>query len=155
MVRSSGAQANNTGRNLEIFVAGILDQYGYQEVRSADFDVSLSKRKRIWARQYPIGLSIYGTKIRCDFKLWCPVKWPQGLCIETKWQQTPGSVDEKFPYLVENIRYCYKCPVIILADGGGCKPGARKWLAGCVDNVHLLHVFTMAGFQKWVNQDKL
>ena len=49
--------------------------------------------------------------------------------IECKWQQSSGSVDEKFPYLYLNcIEKMPEPTIIIIVDGGGAKPGAVEWL---------------------------
>ena len=76
------------------------------------------------------------------------------MVIESKWQQSSGSVDEKFPYLVLNIRERYPCATIIVLDGGGFKKGAEEWLRRQV-NDKLVHVFNMMEFQKWSNSDEL
>lgn len=48
--------------------------------------------------------------------------------IECKWQQSSGSVDEKFPYLFLNCTEKMTEPhVIVLLDGGGAKQGAIDW----------------------------
>ena len=49
--------------------------------------------------------------------------------IECKWQQSSGSVDEKFPYLYLNcIEKMPESTIIIIVDGGGAKEGAVEWL---------------------------
>ena len=78
--------------------------------------------------------------------LYHPVKHPGKLIIECKWQQIAGSVDEKYPYTVQNIRERYPCRTIILLDGNGYKPGAKEWLCSQVDD-KLLAVFSMSEFQ--------
>ena len=48
--------------------------------------------------------------------------------IECKWQQSSGSVDEKFPYLFLNCTEKMTEPhIIVLLDGGGAKQGAIDW----------------------------
>ena len=101
--------------------------------------------------QYPIGIGIYGLPIFADFFLVGAPRFPAGLAIEVKWQQSPGSVDEKFPYLVHCIRECYPCPTVIIADGGGQRPGAIQWLRGqCQGN--LFAVYTLGEFLAWANR---
>ena len=77
--------------------------------------------------------------------------FPEGLIIECKWQQSKGSVDEKYPFTLFNI-FKIGVPTIILLDGGGYKPAAMKWLKDQVDpNRALIGVYNMAEFQKKVN----
>lgn len=95
--------------------------------------------------QYPIGTGIYGLPIFADFLLAGAPGFPAGLAIEVKWQQSPGSVDEKFPYLVHCIQACYPCPTVIVADGGGQRPGALAWLRGQCQG-KLFAVYTLVEF---------
>jgi hypothetical protein len=83
--------------------------------------------------RYPIARSIYDTKLYCDFVLFHPTRHPDNLIIESKWQQSRGSVDEKFPFLVANIRDRYPHATIIVLDGGGYKKQADLWLRAQID----------------------
>ncbi|MFH1291917.1 MAG: PD-(D/E)XK nuclease superfamily protein [bacterium] len=104
--------------------------------------------------QYPVAKSLYETQLYCDFIIYHPEKHEKCLIIESKWQQSAGSVDEKFPYLVLNIRERYPCSTIVVLDGGGYKKGAEKWLRDQIDD-KLIHIFSMMEFQKWSNSEEL
>lgn len=106
---------------------------------------------RLFVAQYPIGHSIYGLPLQTDFWISGAPGYPNGLAIEVKWQQSQGSVDEKFPYLALNIKQCYPCPALVIADGGGQRPGALQWLRGQAEG-NLLGVFTLAEFLAWANR---
>ena len=134
--RSQGALANSSGRVAESMIEAMLSGLGYFPVR-----------------QHKIGLGIYGTPIQADIWLNWARGFPNGLIIESKWQGSSGSVDEKYPYLVENIRRCYPCPVIILADGDGARPGAIQWLKQQIDGAHLFAVFTLKELVTWGNRN--
>ena len=81
--------------------------------------------------------------------------------IECKWQQSNGSVDEKFPYLYLNcIEALPEKEIVIIVDGGGAKVGAITWLQETVkskkytsdyNNDKIIHVFSLAEFIKWAN----
>ena len=90
----------------------------------------------------------------CDFHLFHPEKHPDGLIIESKWQQSVGSVDEKYPYLVLNIKTKYPAKTIIILDGRGYKPKAKIWLRSQIGN-NLIAVFDMSEFQVWANKGGL
>ena len=78
-------------------------------------------------------------------------KFPNDLIIECKWQQSSGSVDEKYPFLFFNIVHT-GVPTIVLMDGGGYKPAAMQWLKDQVSKTGaLIAVWTMAEFHKEVN----
>ena len=67
-----------------------------------------------------------------------------GLIIECKWQESGGSVDEKFPYLNMNIQNSYPAPTIVVIGGEGMKEGAINWLKQQVnDNHNLLAVHNL------------
>lgn len=149
-----GEKANLTGKTLEGFIEHILQQKGYTRIEHKDFKAACCLEQPIYARQFPIGNGIYDTPIKCDFIAHHPIKYPDCLVIESKWQESSGSIDEKFPYLVLNIKERSPYPTVIVLDGGGCKPRAETWLRSQVGG-NLLHVFNMMEFQRWSNNDAL
>ena len=136
MIRSQGAKAQSSGKVAESMIDAMLIRLGYAPIR-----------------QRVIGIGIYGTPIQADILIERAPGFPAGLIIESKWQGSGGSVDEKYPYLVENIRHCYPCPVIILADGDGARPGAIRWLKSQVDGVNLYAVFSLKELVTWCNHN--
>ncbi len=155
MAETQGGRANMTGNRLERFIENNLIACGFAKVKDkiALVNAKRSFTKPSYASQVNIGNTIYGTDLICDFLLFHPRKWPEGLVIEAKWQQVGGTVDEKYPYFVLNI-WSSEYETIFVLDGGGYRPGAERWVrARQKDN--LLHVFNMAEFQKWVNQGNL
>lgn len=152
---TQGGQANYTGTQLQEFVYNRLQERGYKVIDRKRFDTAIYFGQPLFAVEYAIGKSIYGTQQFCDFILFHPEKWPDGLVIEAKWQESAGSVDEKYPYLVLNIQMNYGKPTILLLDGGGYKPGAEKWVRAQAKSGFLKNVFNMGQFQKWVNKGNL
>lgn len=150
-----GAQAHYTGTILEKFVMDRLQERGYMFIHHARFVPARFLEQPFYTRRFHVGKSIYDTAQYCDFILYHPDKWPNNLIIESKWQQTGGSVDEKFPYLVLNIQLRYPSPTILLLDGGGYKSGAEKWVRSQAGHGNLLQVFNMQQFQTWVNKGNL
>ena len=132
-----------------------LIEKGYAFTDKRKFNPARILEQAIFTDQFiiPKG-SIYDQDVRCDFILYHPTKHPKCLVIECKWQESAGSVDEKFPYFVQNIKDRYPYATIVLIDGGGCKPKAKEWLKKQEDG-KLIHVFTMSEFQKWSNSDEL
>ncbi len=155
MTTSQGAKANLTGNALERFIENILLDCGYLRVKDKKRLVNAAPgvAQPSYARQVHIGTTIYDTRLICDFLLVHPQRWREGLVIEAKWQQSSGSVDEKYPYFVHNI-FASEHATILVIDGGGYKPGAVEWLRR-MQRGNLLHVFHMADFQRWVNQGNL
>jgi hypothetical protein len=160
-------RAESTGSVAESTVRGVLTGRGYVELpiheahaaepateQTAMF-LDFARRPRparLFVAQYPIGSSIYGLPLSADFWVRDTRHFPEGLAIEVKWQQSTGSVDEKFPYLVHNIKECYPCPALVIADGGGQRPGALQWLRAQAGG-NLLAVFSLAEFVAWANRN--
>lgn len=132
---SQGARASRNGRTAEHVIADILTRHAVA-----------------YQRQHPIGTGIYGTPIRADFYLPTLIGFPDGLVIESKWQDVGGSADEKLPYLVANIIERYPCPTIVVIDGGGFRAGALAWLRTKVDGVRLYAVYSLTQFMSWTNR---
>lgn len=132
---TQGGRAGSNGASAEDTISDILTRKGHRH-----------------ERQKGIGQGIYGTMLRADFFLEQVSGYPDGLIIESKWQETMGSVDEKLPYLVENIRICYPCPAIIVVGGGGMRPLALAWLKRQADGNRLAAVFTLEEFLTWANR---
>lgn len=145
-----GTRANYTGNQLQKFIFNTLTQKGYFLVDRKHFNPAKYMEQAIFCPEFPVGENIYGTPTTCDFILYHPQKHPDCLIIEAKWQQSAGSVDEKFPFLVANIKEKYPHATVIVLDGGGYRDKAEDWLRGQV-NDKLLKVMNMREFQKWAN----
>jgi len=128
------ARANRAGRIAEDVLAEVLRSIGLQ------FD-----------RQVVIGATIYGYHLRVDFVVRNFARFPMGLAVESKWQDVDGSVDEKFPYLVANIRQQCPIPAVVIVHGGGHRSGAIDWLRACCDD-RLVGVYTLEQFISWAHR---
>lgn len=128
---SQGKQATQSGRTLEDLIWNVLLDHGCTVIR-----------------QHPIGAGLYGHPIKVDFFVTGIGKYPNGLIVESKWQEMPGSVDEKFPYMVENIKQYYPCPTIVVYGGSGSKAGALRWLKRQTDE-KLIGVFSIDELLIW------
>jgi hypothetical protein len=149
-------QAQGTGTVLENQIVALLQTKGYislavpKKERLAAF-ISAAGRK-IYIQQAHLGNGIYGTDIYTDFILNVPSLAISQLIIECKWQQSSGSVDEKFPYLSLNIQHNYPYSTIVVLDGNGYKPGAEAWLKAQVGiNPNLIAVYSLMQFLSWGN----
>ena len=149
------SQANYTGVALEEFVMSRLRGRDYQFVDRNRFTAARILLQPIFTCQFHVGQSIYGMDQYCDFICFHPERWPDGLVIESKWQQESGSVDEKYPYLVLNIQNKYGYPTVLVLDGGGYKKGAEQWVRDQVGDGNFKRVFNMRQFAAWVNSGGL
>ena len=71
--------------------------------------------------------NLYGSRWRLDFYLFHPDKFPNGLVIESKWQGSPGSVDEKYVFTVLSLK-SLSTPSMLVLGGGGARRGAVDWI---------------------------
>src|SRR5688572_12897056 len=120
---SSGSKANGTGSTLEKFVRGALLSRGYAEFWNHK-PQAFHNRAAIGGKQFlmqlPVGPTIYDTVRKVDYFVINRSKFPKDLIIECKWQQSSGSVDEKYPFLLFNIIKT-GIPTVVLIDGRGYK----------------------------------
>jgi hypothetical protein len=119
---AQGRSANFTGRTLETRVSMLLDECGYTKLGQPLQDFA----QPYYVTQSRQFRSIYGGTLRIDFYVWHPHKYPGGLVIECKSQERAGSVDEKYPYTIENLRST-RCATILVVEGNGPKIGALDW----------------------------
>ncbi len=147
---TGGSRANYTGTILQRFIEARLIERGYNHVESSQFQPSTYLQQPTYAREWYLGKGVYDNDTRCDFILYHPQKHPDCLVVEAKWQQTGGSIDEKYVYLVTNIQRRFTYKTVVVLDGGGYRPCAEKWLRDQVcDN--LVAVYDMRQFQTWAN----
>lgn len=154
MPQSGGARANTAGNQLETFAARRLDDSGYQLVPHRLFFPLREMEQPIYARQVETGTDIYGKRRLVDLILYHPRRWPHCLVIQCKWQASPGSVDQKFPFEVLSIQQG-GYDTIILLDGGGYAPGARQWLLEQAGTNRLKDVFDQGEFARFASRGKL
>lgn len=153
------ATANGNGRALEDTVKGALVGKGFTETSHSDWREAGQPSGKFILTNAPYK-SIYGhekgTRSKTEFLL---VDGDRRIRIECKWQQSSGSVDEKFPYLFLNCCLTMEEPEIILILGGaGCRPAARQWLENAaafgfhgIDPKGRIKVMDLEKFMTWAN----
>jgi len=81
--------------------------------------------------------------------------------IECKWQQSSGSVDEKYPYVYLNaVEAMPEDHIIIVLGGSGAKKEAVEWLKqtagagkyGAIEKGKKIEVMSLDGFITWANR---
>ncbi|MBE9107060.1 hypothetical protein IQ229_19670, partial [Nostoc cf. edaphicum LEGE 07299] len=146
MALTQGGWANKSGNILEANVEAILHGHHYFQVGNyvqKEFILNATLLPKRYGKEVYIGTGIYHTYLKVDFYVVGSSAMPSGLIFECKWQESPGSVDEKFPYLNMNIQHYYPAPTIVILGGEGMREGASKWLKARVnDNHNLLAVYS-------------
>lgn len=139
---------------LDKFIWDCLIEKDYQFVPKDKFKAATILEQPIFTHKMTIGKTIYETQMSCDFILYHPTKHKDCLIIESKWQQSGGTVDEKFPYFILNIQQRYTNKTIVVIDGGGYRKEAETWIRKQIGN-NLLSVFSMVEFKKWINKGNI
>jgi hypothetical protein len=140
-----------TGRSFEKNIEAQLLNLGYKKVKSSKFlELSKHSNEKMFASQFNLGKNIYKTKQIVDFIITRADDTP--LVIQAKWQQSKGSVDEKFPFLVINLKEESPFDSLIVIDGGGYRSDAVTWMKEQIDN-KLLGVFSFSEFMIWSNNE--
>lgn len=123
-----GTLANITGNTLEQIVLQTLIPKGFKLTTYKDYvNSTLLNETEVIIRNAPYK-TIYHHDGKTEF-LVLSQKYNLEMRIECKWQQSAGSVDEKFPYLYLNCVEAMPEPqIMIIVDGGGAKAGAINWL---------------------------
>lgn len=127
-MQAQGTTANHHGHTLEETVLRVFTRYGFRICKARDYH---GEEGDILLRDVPY-TSIYGHTGKTEFVALSTSRQMR-IRIECKWQQSTGSVDEKFPYLYLNCIYAMPEPeIILLIDGGGYKQGALDWIRRAV-----------------------
>lgn len=96
----------------------------------------------------------YGTKSRSPFVINHPVYGQTR--IECRSQQTGGTTDQKFPYLLECAKGMPEATVIFIIEGNGFKPCALDFLrrgARAISSKTVM-VMSVTEFTNWLNTKK-
>lgn len=157
-MRTQGNIANSTGSVLEQTIISILRAKGFELVKFRVWDRNKDNYgEELLLENVPYE-SIYGHKGNTEFLLKSK-KYNLKIRIECKWQQSAGSVDEKFPYLYLNcVESMPENHIIIIVDGGGYKEGALEWLKNSAKigkyqgaNCKNIEVMRLIEFITWAN----
>ena len=158
MTTTQGAQANKNGRVFELMMIPIFKDAGFEIFSEADFKKnSIQNTKKKYVIKNSSYNTIYNEVGRTEFVI---VFNDRKIRVEAKYQSVPGSIDEKYPYMLLNGIYRYpEKEIIFVVDGSGYKPGARKWLEDHINNNWLnykeqgktITLMTITQFANWFN----
>lgn len=155
---SQGARANLNGRVFEKICIPIFKEHGFEVLNQKEWIKKGCPRNKVVVQQMRF-TTIYNHDGKTEFVLFIDNR---SIRIENKWQESAGSVDEKFPYMLLNAIEQYpEKEVILIVDGNGYKPGARQWLQDKIDENWLnykergknIKLFTISQFLQWFNKE--
>jgi hypothetical protein len=159
MVRKQGGLANSSGNTLERTIIATLQSKGFEvEMYRKWVKSPLAYGKELLLKNVPYE-TIYGHHGNTEFLILSEM-YDLEIRVECKWQQSPGSVDEKFPYLYLNcVEQMPESTIFVIVDGGGAKAGAVEWLRRAaasnryaVDEIKDIRVMGLSDFLVWANQ---
>ena len=140
-----------TGKSFENNIEAQLVNQGYKKVKAKDFNkLSQESSDKIYASQFLLGENIYNGRQIVDFIISRQNAEP--LVIQAKWQQSKGSVDEKFPFLIINLKEKNLFQSLVVIDGGGYRSDAITWMKEQIDD-KLIGVFSYSEFMIWSNDE--
>ena len=138
-------------KELEDFVAAILDKHRYLLVSPVRFFPARSLDQPIYTRQVEAGKDIYGRPRRVDFMLHHPRLHPNGLVIQCMWQTKNGTTYQKHPFQVQSIAQ-NEFDTIMVLDGGGYHVSAKQWLINQSGKNCLVDVLSKDEFARFAAQ---
>jgi hypothetical protein len=160
LAKKQGGLANSSGNTLEKMVIATFESKGFEVEMYRQWMKKPEKYgNELLLRNVPYE-TIYGHNGNTEFLIKSQI-YNLEIRIECKWQQSSGSVDEKFPYLYLNcIEKMPESKIIIIVDGGGAKLGAVEWLKSAANSSKYwkhdkpqkeILVMDLQGFIIWAN----
>ena len=153
MVSKGHRKASNMGKAFEKDVVGMLNDVGFIEVTKQDVDNT--HPMKWYCRQYKKFVGIYGKLLTIDLLIFDQEHFPNKLSVELKYQSVGGSVDEKFPFVIQNMRKLFRdhgLKGLLLLNGGGYNTNAVKWSKGQQDE-NLFVVEGRSDIYNWIEDN--
>lgn len=155
---SQGAKANQNGKIFEEMTIILFERNGFKVMSFTEWKKAGMPVNKVVVKQTPY-TTIYNHKGKTEFVIF---DGDRAIRVEDKWQQSAGSVDEKFPYMYLNGVFSYpEKEIIFVIDGDGFKKGGVEWIKNKVKENWLnykeqgktIYVFTQSEFVKWFNSN--
>jgi len=163
MTLSQGARANRNGKQFEEMCIPLFENHGFKILNISEFrklEKNNALPKKYVLKNAPF-TSIYNHQGKTEFVIVDKSREIARIIrIENKYQESAGSVDEKFPYMLLNAIQAYpEKEVILVVDGNGYKPGAKQWLQDRIDEGWLdfkeekdIKLMNVIEFVNWLNR---
>lgn len=155
-----GTRANQLGRAFEDMIASVLT--GTKYIEATKQEKYALKNEGIKAVTTPIYAqntcvegfnTLYGKPWKLDLFMYDPVILKKGLALEAKFQQTGGSVDHKYPYVVlslNEIKNKNGAVVAFLNDSYAASEASRKWAEKACNDYGIAYLDSTSKFAGWL-----
>jgi len=153
MVSKGHRKAGKTGSGWEKSVANMLNDVGFVEIDKKNIDDSVLTKW--YCRQYNKFHSVYGKIAAIDLLIFDLDHFPEKLAVELKYQASGGSVDEKFPFVILNLRRWFKRHGIkgaLFLNGGKYCSEALSWVLSQQDE-NLFVVESYSDVYNWIEDN--
>jgi PD-(D/E)XK nuclease superfamily domain len=145
-------KAQVSGQRLEQEIETRLRQFGIEIIEAKDWnEARLHRDPNMTAviKNAPY-VSIYGHHARIEFLL---LHQGRQILIEVKRQRSPGSTDEKLPYVYENAlaNLALGREFVLIMEGEGWRPGAITWIKTKAAETENFTVFRPPQFYQWID----
>jgi len=133
VVKQGGSVAVKNGKWYESEIKDALIRVGFTELSVSEKQIlkednqSFKGNDPWFVQQIKIAENVYGVVGVSDFYIYHPDKFPDGCIIESKWQGSQGSVDEKYVFTVESLKIA-KCKTMLVLSGSGARKPAITWM---------------------------
>lgn len=104
--------------------------YSRNYLEALDDCIKQSNNQPFFYRQFKVLKNIYEVNWNVDFLIWHQDIFPNGAVIEVKQQSTAGSVDEKYPFVVESLKAIALTTQglsAVFVSGGAVRQCAAEW----------------------------
>lgn len=179
---SQGARANVNGKIAEKMLIPLFEENDYMVISYGEYSKNQKKLKKmrdgkykprnpikdfneldkLIIKNYPY-TSIYNHPGKTEYVIINKLNKAKErrIRVEVKWQQSAGSVDEKFPYIWLNAALAFEEEeVIIIIAGDGYKAGAREWMESQCEKGWLIgdknktiKIMSIEGFVKYFTDE--
>lgn len=150
---TQGGESNHSGKFLEECLRRELRARGFHFRTAKDDGDNLDMFAPRVVIQHAPYTSIYGCSSRSEFLI---ADGPRKIRVECRWQESSGSVDEKFVYLITNAVQCMpEQEILILYGGEGARKQAIAWLKREAAKVtsKKIYVININEFLQWVRRE--
>ncbi len=155
VIVQGGYTAGKNGKVMEEQIKQVLVSSGYIELTPEEKKLLVRLdgappigEDKWFCQQVRLYRNLYGSNYTADFYLFDKDKFPLGLSIESKWQASSGSVDEKYCFTVMSLKSMPGEQLLIL-DGGGARQGAVQWIKK--QKTKRFMFFNLVEFIVWAN----
>ena len=118
---------SKNGYKYENRIEEVLLSCGYVKIPAKTFTEGTKLSKPVFSRQVKAGSTVFKRQWRIDFLLYHPKRWPKCLGIESKYQGTTGTAEDKIVKTCKDIE-SNSYQTLLVLGGSGFSHGVFTYL---------------------------